>query len=189
MTTHNASHTVQARTLGPPCERRIKAACTAEENNNADFPVLFHLKIREVTLLISSYINSAHQQKAAAHHLSAPALMVAQPVSLKSKELRSKSPPAVGRPSKAPTLLWLQQKHTSWPWIYIKVKAVFTGLREKLSIYWQTELALINPCCFLLLRSFVILPHTPCSRGALVLCIFSPLFSAVKGGNEQWGTL
>ncbi|KAF7656122.1 hypothetical protein LDENG_00046070 [Lucifuga dentata] len=62
-------------------------------------------KIREITLLISSYINSAHQQKAAAHHLSAPALMVAQPVNLKSKELRSKSPPAMGRPSKAPTLL------------------------------------------------------------------------------------
>ncbi|XP_077437927.1 pleckstrin homology domain-containing family H member 2 [Vanacampus margaritifer] len=62
-------------------------------------------KIREITLLISSYINSAHQQKAAAHHLSAPALMVAQPVSLKCKELRSKSPPALGRPSKTPTLL------------------------------------------------------------------------------------
>ncbi|XP_041866886.1 pleckstrin homology domain-containing family H member 2 [Melanotaenia boesemani] len=62
-------------------------------------------KIREITLLVSSYINSAHQQKAAAHHLSAPALMAAQPVSLKSKELRSKSPPALGRPSKAPTLL------------------------------------------------------------------------------------
>uniref|UniRef100_A0A3Q1G8E2 Pleckstrin homology domain containing, family H (with MyTH4 domain) member 2 n=1 Tax=Acanthochromis polyacanthus TaxID=80966 RepID=A0A3Q1G8E2_9TELE len=62
-------------------------------------------KIREITLLISSYINSAHQQKAAAHHLSAPALMVAQPITLKSKELRSKSPPALGRPSKAPTLL------------------------------------------------------------------------------------
>ncbi|KAK1905451.1 Pleckstrin like domain containing family H member 2 [Dissostichus eleginoides] len=62
-------------------------------------------KIREITLLISGYINSAHQQKAAAHHLSAPALMVAQPISLKSKELRSKSPPALGRPSKTPTLL------------------------------------------------------------------------------------
>ena len=66
--------------------------------------VLF-LQIREITLLIASYINSAHQQKAAAHHLSAPALLVAQPVNLKSKELRSKSPPAMGRPSKAPTLL------------------------------------------------------------------------------------
>ncbi|XP_074532607.1 pleckstrin homology domain-containing family H member 2 [Halichoeres trimaculatus] len=80
-------------------------------NASKDKPTEKHLfamdasKIREITLLISSYINSAHQQKAAAHHLSAPALMVAQPVSLKSKELRSKSPPALGRPSKTPTLL------------------------------------------------------------------------------------
>ncbi|KAJ0067209.1 hypothetical protein NL108_013079 [Boleophthalmus pectinirostris] len=80
-------------------------------NGTKDKPSEKHLfsmdasKIREVTLLISSYINSAHQQKSAAHHLSAPALMVAQPISLKSKELRSKSPPAMGRPSKAPTLL------------------------------------------------------------------------------------
>ncbi|MED6290540.1 Pleckstrin y domain-containing H member 2, partial [Characodon lateralis] len=80
-------------------------------NSSKDKPAEKHLfamdtfRIREITLLISSYINSAHQQKAAAHHLSAPALMAAQPVSLKSKELRSKSPPALGRPSKAPTLL------------------------------------------------------------------------------------
>lgn len=80
-------------------------------NGTKDKPSEKHLfamdtsKIREITLLASGYINSAHQQKAAAHHLSAPALMVAQPVSLKSKELRSKSPPALGRPSKAPTLL------------------------------------------------------------------------------------
>lgn len=80
-------------------------------NGTKDKPSEKHLfamdasKVREVTLLVSSYINSAHQQKAAAHHLSAPALMVAQPISLKSKELRSKSPPAMGRPSKAPTLL------------------------------------------------------------------------------------
>ncbi|XP_049591747.1 pleckstrin homology domain-containing family H member 2 isoform X2 [Syngnathus scovelli] len=79
--------------------------------NNKDKPSEKHTfamdtsKIREITLLISSYINSAHQQKAAAHHLSAPALMVAQPISLKCKELRSKSPPAVGRSSKTPTLL------------------------------------------------------------------------------------
>uniref|UniRef100_A0A7N6ARU4 Pleckstrin homology domain containing, family H (with MyTH4 domain) member 2 n=1 Tax=Anabas testudineus TaxID=64144 RepID=A0A7N6ARU4_ANATE len=84
---------------------------SAGSNTSKDKPTEKHLfamdasKIREITLLISSYINSAHQQKAAAHHLSAPALMVAQPVSLKSKELRSKSPPALGRPSKAPTLL------------------------------------------------------------------------------------
>nr|XP_020479796.1 pleckstrin homology domain-containing family H member 2-like [Monopterus albus] len=62
-------------------------------------------KIREITLVISNYINSTHQQKVAAHHLSAPALMVAQPINLKSKELRSKSPPVLGHPSKAPTLL------------------------------------------------------------------------------------
>ncbi|KAG7511976.1 pleckstrin-likey domain-containing family H member 2 [Solea senegalensis] len=80
-------------------------------NGSKDKPTDKHLfamdnsKIREITLLVSSYINSVHQQKAAAHHLSAPALMVAQPISLKSKELRSKSPPALGRPSKAPTLL------------------------------------------------------------------------------------
>ncbi|KAK2922223.1 pleckstrin homology domain-containing family H member 2 isoform X1 [Channa argus] len=84
---------------------------SAGSNTNKDKPTEKHLfamdasKIREITLLLSSYLNSAHQQKAAAHHLSAPALMVAQPVSLKSKELRSKSPPALGRPSKAPTLL------------------------------------------------------------------------------------
>ncbi|KAJ8014229.1 hypothetical protein DPEC_G00038080 [Dallia pectoralis] len=80
-------------------------------NATKDRPTERHLftmatsQIREITLLISCYINSAHQQKAAAHHLSAPALLVAQPVSLKSKELRSQSPPASGRPSKAPTLL------------------------------------------------------------------------------------
>ncbi|KAL6101564.1 plekhh2 [Pungitius sinensis] len=81
------------------------------QNASKDKPTEKHLfatdasKIREITLLVSSYINSAHQQKAAAHHLSAPALMVVQPVSLKSKELRSKSPPPLGRHSKTPTLL------------------------------------------------------------------------------------
>lgn len=65
----------------------------------------FRPQVREITLLISSYINNAHLQKATAHHMSAPALMAAQPISLKSKGLRSKSPPALGRPSKTPTLL------------------------------------------------------------------------------------
>nr|XP_023660152.1 pleckstrin homology domain-containing family H member 2 isoform X1 [Paramormyrops kingsleyae]XP_023660153.1 pleckstrin homology domain-containing family H member 2 isoform X1 [Paramormyrops kingsleyae] len=60
-------------------------------------------RILEMTLLIASYINSAHQQKAAAHHLSAPALL-AQPADLK-KELDGKSPPAPSRPSMVPTLL------------------------------------------------------------------------------------
>nr|XP_055026906.1 pleckstrin homology domain-containing family H member 2 [Misgurnus anguillicaudatus]XP_055026907.1 pleckstrin homology domain-containing family H member 2 [Misgurnus anguillicaudatus]XP_055026908.1 pleckstrin homology domain-containing family H member 2 [Misgurnus anguillicaudatus] len=62
-------------------------------------------KLRDLSLLIASYVNSAQQQKSAAHHLSAPALMLAQSGELKSKESRSKSPPAAGRPSKAPTLL------------------------------------------------------------------------------------
>ncbi|MBN3298483.1 PKHH2 protein, partial [Amia calva] len=55
-------------------------------------------KILEMTLLIASYINSVHQQKAAAHHLSAPALLSAPPMGFKSKEVG-------GRPSKGPTLL------------------------------------------------------------------------------------
>ncbi|KAJ8418449.1 hypothetical protein AAFF_G00141580 [Aldrovandia affinis] len=62
-------------------------------------------KILEMTLLIASYINSAHQQKAAAHHLSAPALLSAQPIDLKNTELDGKSPLTSSRPSKAPTLL------------------------------------------------------------------------------------
>ncbi|KAI1894433.1 hypothetical protein AGOR_G00115760 [Albula goreensis] len=62
-------------------------------------------KILEMTLLIASYINSAHQQKAAAHHLSAPALLSAQPADLKNMELDGKSPLASSRPSKVPTLL------------------------------------------------------------------------------------
>lgn len=63
------------------------------------------IQIRELTLLMASYINSSHQQKSAAHHLSAPALLLAQCQS--GEQHRSKSPPAgSGRPSKAPTLLW-----------------------------------------------------------------------------------
>ncbi|XP_035255457.1 pleckstrin homology domain-containing family H member 2 [Anguilla anguilla] len=62
-------------------------------------------KILEMTLLIASFINSAHQQKAAAHHLSAPALLSAQPIDLKNVELDSQLPASPIRPSKAPTLL------------------------------------------------------------------------------------
>ncbi|KAJ8248319.1 hypothetical protein GJAV_G00240730 [Gymnothorax javanicus] len=62
-------------------------------------------KILEITLLIASYINSAHQQKAAAHHLSAPALLSAQPIDLKKEELEGQSPFSPIKPSKAPTLL------------------------------------------------------------------------------------
>lgn len=68
-------------------------------------PVLFlSIQIRELTLLMASYINNTHQQKSAAHHLSAPALLLAQCQS--GEQHASKSPPtASGRPSKAPTLL------------------------------------------------------------------------------------
>ncbi|XP_052007697.1 pleckstrin homology domain-containing family H member 2-like [Xyrauchen texanus] len=62
-------------------------------------------KVRDLALLVASYINSTQQQKAATHHLSAPALLLARSGELKSKESRSKSPPAACRPSKAPTLL------------------------------------------------------------------------------------
>ncbi|XP_016392682.1 pleckstrin homology domain-containing family H member 2-like [Sinocyclocheilus rhinocerous] len=58
-------------------------------------------KVRDVTLLIASYINCTQQQKAAAHHLSAPALLLA----LSGEMKKSKFPPAACRPSKAPTLL------------------------------------------------------------------------------------
>ncbi|KAG1935917.1 pleckstriny domain-containing family H [Pimephales promelas] len=62
-------------------------------------------KVRDLTLLIASYINCTQQQKAAVHHLSAPALLLALSAEMKNKESRSKSPPAACRPSKTPTLL------------------------------------------------------------------------------------
>ncbi|KAI2657602.1 Pleckstrin homology domain-containing family H member 2 [Labeo rohita] len=46
-------------------------------------------KVRDVTLLIASYINCTQQQKAAAHHLSAPALLLALSGEMKNKESRS----------------------------------------------------------------------------------------------------
>ncbi|MGH0173914.1 UNVERIFIED_CONTAM: hypothetical protein FKN15_070792 [Acipenser sinensis] len=61
-------------------------------------------KILEMTLLIASYINSVHQQKAAAHHLSAPALLSAQLAGPKSREMGSQ-PLLSNRPTKGPTLL------------------------------------------------------------------------------------
>ncbi|XP_070771772.1 pleckstrin homology domain-containing family H member 2 [Enoplosus armatus] len=108
-----ASHSYKSLMTFGGCKQdfMLVVGQSVSTNTSKDKPTEKHLfamdasKIREITLLISGYINSAHQQKAAAHHLSAPALMVAQPVSLKSKELRSKSPPALGRPSKTPTLL------------------------------------------------------------------------------------
>lgn len=60
-------------------------------------------QIQEMATLMASYMNSAHQQKSAAHHLSAPALLLDQ---AQLGEQRSKSPlAACSRPSKTPTLL------------------------------------------------------------------------------------
>lgn len=62
-------------------------------------------KVRDLVLLIASYIKSTQQHMAAAHHLSAPALLLALSAEMKNKEPRSKSPPVACRPCKAPTLL------------------------------------------------------------------------------------
>ncbi|XP_044866223.1 pleckstrin homology domain-containing family H member 2 isoform X1 [Mauremys mutica] len=61
-------------------------------------------KILEITLLIASYINHFHQQKGAAHHLSAPALLSPQ-TGQKTKEMGSQPLLSNSRPTKGPTLL------------------------------------------------------------------------------------
>uniref|UniRef100_A0A8B9BRU7 Pleckstrin homology domain-containing family H member 2 n=1 Tax=Anser brachyrhynchus TaxID=132585 RepID=A0A8B9BRU7_9AVES len=61
-------------------------------------------KILEITLLIASYINNFHQQKGAAHHLSAPALLTPQS-GQKLKEMGSQTLLTNNRPTKCPTLL------------------------------------------------------------------------------------
>lgn len=68
------------------------------------FPVLsVSIQIQELTLLMAGYINSTHQHKSAAHHLSAPALLAQCQF---GEQHAAKSPPAgSGRPGKAPTLL------------------------------------------------------------------------------------
>uniref|UniRef100_A0AAY4DCV7 Uncharacterized protein n=1 Tax=Denticeps clupeoides TaxID=299321 RepID=A0AAY4DCV7_9TELE len=83
-------------------EEGVTAKASATEKL---FFALAPFKMRELTLLLANYINSAYQQKSAAHHLSAPALLLVQTVDLNKRDLRSKSPPAACRPSKAPTLL------------------------------------------------------------------------------------
>ncbi|XP_064365659.1 pleckstrin homology domain-containing family H member 2 isoform X2 [Dromaius novaehollandiae] len=60
--------------------------------------------ILEITLLIASYINNFHQQKGAAHHLSAPALLTPQS-GQKLKEMGSQPLLTNNRPTKCPTLL------------------------------------------------------------------------------------
>ncbi|XP_027721293.1 pleckstrin homology domain-containing family H member 2 isoform X2 [Vombatus ursinus] len=62
-------------------------------------------KILEITLLVASYINNFHQQKAALHHLSAPALLSAQKGRPKNKDMGSQPLLLNNRPTKGPTLL------------------------------------------------------------------------------------
>ncbi|KAM4693408.1 pleckstrin homology domain-containing family H member 2 [Discoglossus pictus] len=62
-------------------------------------------KILEITMLIASYINTNQQQKVAAHHLSAPALLSGQEEETKCKEMGSQPHLSSTRPTKGPTLL------------------------------------------------------------------------------------
>ncbi|XP_026342703.2 pleckstrin homology domain-containing family H member 2 isoform X1 [Ursus arctos] len=62
-------------------------------------------KILEITLLIASYINNFHQQKATFHHLSAPALLSAQTRGPEARAVGSQPLPLSSRPTKGPTLL------------------------------------------------------------------------------------
>ncbi|XP_027478506.2 pleckstrin homology domain-containing family H member 2 isoform X2 [Zalophus californianus] len=62
-------------------------------------------KILEITLLIASYINNFHQQKATFHHLSAPALLSAQTRGLEARAVGSQPLLLSSRPTKGPTLL------------------------------------------------------------------------------------
>nr|XP_028580635.1 pleckstrin homology domain-containing family H member 2 isoform X1 [Podarcis muralis] len=62
-------------------------------------------KILEITLLIASYINDFHQQKGAAHHLSAPATLSPQAERQKTKDIGCHPFMLKNRPTKGPTLL------------------------------------------------------------------------------------
>uniref|UniRef100_A0A9L0RRF4 Pleckstrin homology domain-containing family H member 2 n=1 Tax=Equus caballus TaxID=9796 RepID=A0A9L0RRF4_HORSE len=62
-------------------------------------------KILEITLLIASYINNFHQQKAAFHHLSAPALLSARTQGPQARAMGSQPLLSSSRPTKGPTLL------------------------------------------------------------------------------------
>ncbi|XP_005998342.1 pleckstrin homology domain-containing family H member 2 [Latimeria chalumnae] len=84
---------------------------TIGNSHSKDKPTEKHLyampksKILEITLLIASYINNFHQQKGAAHHLSAPALLSTQTGGQRNREMGSQSLLTHNRPSKGPTLL------------------------------------------------------------------------------------
>ncbi|KAL1783830.1 pleckstrin-likey domain-containing family H member 2 [Sigmodon hispidus] len=62
-------------------------------------------KILEITLLIASYINNFYQQKAAFHHLSAPALLSTRTQGPPARAMGSQPLLSNSRPTKGPTLL------------------------------------------------------------------------------------
>uniref|UniRef100_A0A8C2UVL9 Pleckstrin homology domain-containing family H member 2 n=1 Tax=Chinchilla lanigera TaxID=34839 RepID=A0A8C2UVL9_CHILA len=62
-------------------------------------------KILEITLLIASYINNFHQQRAAFHHLSAPALLSIKAQEPHARAMGSQPLLSGSRPTKGPTLL------------------------------------------------------------------------------------
>lgn len=62
-------------------------------------------KILEITLLIASYINNFCQQKAAFHHLSAPALLSPKTQDPQARAKGSQPLQSNSRPTKGPTLL------------------------------------------------------------------------------------
>nr|XP_033795464.1 pleckstrin homology domain-containing family H member 2 isoform X2 [Geotrypetes seraphini] len=84
----------------------VFSSCHTKEKPNEK--LLFTMakpKVLEITLLIASYINAFHQQKGAAHHLSAPALLSGQLEEQKTKQMGSQPLLANNRPTKGPTLL------------------------------------------------------------------------------------
>ncbi|XP_043931003.1 pleckstrin homology domain-containing family H member 2 [Protopterus annectens] len=91
------------------CREDFMLVVTA--SNVKDKPTEKHLfalpkpKILDITLLIASYINNFHQQKGAAHHLSAPASLSTQVTGKKIKEMGSQTLLSHNRPTKGPTLL------------------------------------------------------------------------------------
>ncbi|XP_077885413.1 pleckstrin homology domain-containing family H member 2 isoform X4 [Ictidomys tridecemlineatus] len=65
----------------------------------------YNSMILEITLLIASYINNFHQQKAAFHHLSAPALLSSRTQGPQARAMGSQLLLPSSRPTKGPTLL------------------------------------------------------------------------------------
>ncbi|MEE6474113.1 hypothetical protein FKM82_010276 [Ascaphus truei] len=83
----------------------VKSAHTKEKSTEKLLFAMAKPKVLEITLLIASYINTFHQQKGAAHHLSAPALLSAKTEESTTKQMRSQPLLSGNRPTKGPTLL------------------------------------------------------------------------------------